>query len=140
MSRIIPPDTSLWLCNHLRTELAIYGGLQVGVRIPPGYNGTYSLIVIRDDGARQENRVTFDQTFGVTFYGDNNRSAKVCHDMAALVYSILTDDELPALDGSPIAGIVEEGCNGVYPVDVKQQTIAYYMTVEYMTVPDLLAK
>lgn len=137
MSRIIPPDISLWLCRHLRSQIS-EPRLQVGVRIPDSYDGSYPLIVIRDDGGGQADRVLFDRSLGVTVYKGAPNDPKPCRDLAAEAYAVLTDDRIGYVPGSPIAGVVEDGCNGVYPVSGDQETCMYYMTVEYTAVPDNL--
>lgn len=137
MTRITPPDVSLWLCDHLRRQLTEPKGLQVGIRVPDEYKGTHPLIVIRDDGGSQSERLIFDRSLGITVYMGTANDPKPCRDLAALVYSILTDEQLAHEEGSPIAGIVEDGCNGVYAVNGDQPTCMYYMTVEYTAVPDL---
>lgn len=138
MSQIIPPDVSLWLCDYLRRQLAGEPGLQVGIRIPDDYDGSHPLIVLRDDGGSQNNRVIFNHSYGVTVYKGASDNPKPCRDLAALAYAALTDDRIGYARGSPIAGVMEDGCNGIYPVAGDQPVCMYYMTVEYTAVPDNL--
>ena len=61
MASVIPPDLELFLTGWLRSNITDIPGLQVGNRIPDGYDGSYPLVVVRDDGGTQSaDRVTFD--------------------------------------------------------------------------------
>ena len=66
MASVIPPDLELFLTGWLRSNITDVAGLQVGNRIPDGYDGSYPLVVVRDDGGTQSaDRVTFDRSIGV---------------------------------------------------------------------------
>ncbi|RYQ20893.1 hypothetical protein [Bifidobacterium pseudolongum] len=138
MSRVIPPDVALWLVGYLREQLSDEPGLQVGVRVPDGYDGSHPLIVVRDDGGAQSDRVVFDRSFGVTVHKGPRDDPKPCRDLAALAYGVLTDDRIGYMAGSPIAAVMEGGCNGVYPASGERPECMYYMTVAYTAVPDNL--
>lgn len=137
MSTVLPPDLETWLCAHLRSRLSDVPGLQVGNKRPNDYRGTYPLIVVRDDGGSQTDRVAFDRSVGVTLTGWSRSNDKPCKDLARHVYAILTDDSIPLADGSPIVSVTEQGCNGPYPVTDDLNVACYYLTVEYSAVGEL---
>lgn len=130
MIQIIPPDISLYLCRLVRDRI----GVQADIRIPDGYDGSKPLVVIRDDGGTQSNRIMFDRSIGVSVYGYGKDNTKPLYDLAAQVYANLTDDNLAYMADSPIAAVIESGCNGIYPVDTDLPCALYYMTAEYSTV------
>lgn len=135
MSMITPPELETWLCEWLRSRITDVPGLQTDVREPDDYDGSYPLIVVRDDGGAQSNRILFDRSVGVTVRGWTRGNPKPCDALARRVYAHLTAD--PDIlqghaDGSPILAIVEDGCNGPYPVTEDADIARYYMTVEYV--------
>lgn len=134
MTRITPPDVSLWLCDYLRRQLTGLDGLQVGIRVPDGYKGTHPLIVIRDDGGAILGLGQFDRSVGVTVYGWTRSNSQPCMDLARRVMGLLTDQQLISplgTDGSPVESVTEDGCNGPYATTDDRDTAAVYMTVEY---------
>ena len=141
MSMVTPPDIELWLCEYLRSNIKDVAGLQVGNREPEDYRGERPLIVVRDDGGGQSNRIIFDRSVGVTIRGWTRSNSKPCADLARRVYALLTAD--PEIlqgfaEGSPILAIDEFGCNGPYPVTEDADIARYYMTVEYVAAGDIL--
>lgn len=131
---VTPPDIELWLCEWLRSNIKDVSGLQVGNREPEDYRGEYPLIVVRDDGGGQSDRVVFDRSVGVTVRGWTRSNSKPCADLARRVYALLTAD--PEIlqgfaEGSPILAIDESGCNGPYPVSEDANVARYYLTAEY---------
>ena len=134
MSMVTPPDIELWLCEWIRSNIKDVSGLQVGNREPEDYRGEYPLIVVRDDGGGQSDRVVFDRSVGVTVRGWTRSNSKPCADLARRVYALLTAD--PEIlqgfaEGSPILAIDESGCNGPYPVGEDMNVARYYLTAEY---------
>lgn len=137
MASVIPPDLELFLTGWLRSNITDIPGLQVGNRIPDGYDGSYPLVVVRDDGGTQSaNRVTFDRSIGVNVLGWTRNDTKPCRDLAARVYGVLTGEPgilIGFAEGSRICAVVSDGCNGPYPVGEDAAWCRYYMTVEYST-------
>lgn len=134
MSMVTPPDIELWLCEWLRSNIKDVPGLQVGNREPENYRGEYPLIVVRDDGGGQSDRVIFDRSVGVTIRGWTRSNSKPCADLARRVYALLTAD--PEIlqgfaEGSPILAIDESGCNGPYSVSEDVNVARYCLTAEY---------
>lgn len=131
MSRVTPPDISLWLCDRIRAE---HPHVECDIRIPDGYTGDHPLVVVRDDGGPQSDWIVFDRSLGITVYGWDETNPKPLRDLAADLYAQLTDDELAYMDGSPITAVTQSGCNGPYPVSTSMACAGYYLTVEYSTV------
>lgn len=140
MSRVIPPDVALWASERLREELAgQYPDLQVDIRVPDGYRGEYPLIVIRDDGGSQEERLLFDRSLGVTVHYGPIDDPYPARQLADAVYASLTDTSIP-YEAGPVASITSDGCNGPYPVTGQDLDAAWYMTVEYQAVGTIINK
>lgn len=135
MSLVLPPDLEMWLCDYLRTKLEpSFGTIRVSNREPADYSGSYPLVVVRDDGGSQSNRVLFDRSVGVTVRYGSRAAPKACRDLAARIYSLLTDPEICRIDGSPVAGIDEDGCNGPYAVAEDANIARYYTVFEFSAV------
>lgn len=138
MSVVLPPDLEAWLCDYLRDKLEpSYSTILVHVREPDDYNGSYPLVVVRDDGGSQSNRVLFDRSIGVTVRYGSRTLPGDCRDLAARIYGLLTDPEICSLDGSPIAAIEEDGCNGPYFVAEDADIARSYLTVEFSAIGDI---
>jgi len=135
MATVVPPDLELFLTGWLRSNITDVDGLQVGHRTPDGYDGSYPLIVVRDDGGAQSaDRVVFDRSVGVNVCGWTRNNPKDCRDLAARVYGLLTcepDILVGFAEGSSVCAVVPDGCNGPYPVTEDASYCSYYMTVEY---------
>lgn len=134
MTLVLPPDLELWLCGYLRGRLSDVPDLRVSNKEPPMYDGSHPLVVVRDDGGAQSERILFDRSMGVTVRGWTRQNDKPCKDLARRVYALLTDD--PGIlsnhaENSPILAIDESGCNGPYPVTEDADVCRFYMTVEY---------
>ena len=138
MTVVLPPDLELWLCGYLRGQLKpSLDTIRVSNREPDGYDGSDPLVVVRDDGGSQSNRVLFDRSVGVTVRYGSRASPGPCRDLAARIYGLLTDPGICLLDGSPIAGIEEDGCNGPYPVAEDSNTARYYMALGFSAIGDI---
>lgn len=135
MTAVLPPDLEAWLCDYLRGQLKpSLGTIHVSNREPDDYDGTYPLVVVRDDGGSQSNRVLFDRSIGITVRHGPRAAPKTCRDLAARIYGLLTDPAICQLDGSPIAGIEEDGCNGPYFVAEDANIARCYLTLEFSAI------
>ena len=135
MTAVLPPDLEAWLCAYLRSQLTpSHGTIHVSNREPDDYNGSYPLVVVRDDGGSQSNRVLFDRSIGITVRYGSRSAPGPCRDLAARIYGLLTDPEICSLDSSPIAGIDEDGCNGPYFVAEDANIARCYLTLEFSAI------
>ena len=132
MSVVLPPDLEAWLCDYLRDQLEpSYSTILVSNREPDDSDGSYPLVVVRDDGGSQSNRVLFDRSIGVTVRYGPRAAPGDCRDLAARIYGLLTDPDICQIGGSPIAGIEEDGCNGPYFVAEDANIARCYLTLEF---------
>ena len=141
--RVLPPDVELFLTGYIRSQLTAAGVVaSVGNR-EPSFGGTNPtkvplvkpIVVVRDDsGAAGELRATFDRSIGVSVLAGAKSDVKPANDLARLVYAILTDPDIIEADGSPVAAIDYDGCNGPYAVTEEIDVARRYMTVEYTVV------
>lgn len=130
---IQPPDIELWLCDWLRSSITDVDGLQAGNREPSDYTGDHPLIVVRDDGGGQTDRVLFDRSVGVTVKGWTRSNPYECRRLAARIYAILTDESiLQCRSGGPVLAVDEPSCNGPYQFDDDNECACYYMTFRYI--------
>lgn len=135
MTAVLPPDLETWLCAYLRGKLKpSFGKILVHIREPDDYDGSFPLVVVRDDGGSQSNRVLFDRSIGITVRYGSRSTPGPCRDLAARIYGLLTDPEICSLDGSPIAGIDEDGCNGPYFVAEDANIARCYLTLEFSAI------
>ena len=135
MSVVLPPDLEAWLCDYLRGQLEpFYSTILVSNRGPDDFDGSYPLVVVRDDGGGQSNRVLFDRSIGVTVRYGPRAAPGDCRDLAARIYGLLTDPSICSLDGSPIAAIEEDGCNGPYFVAEDANVARCYLTLEFSAI------
>lgn len=135
MSVVLPPDLEAWLCDYLRDQLEpSYSTILVSNREPDDCDGSYPLVVVRDDGGSQSNRVLFDRSIGVTVRYGPRAAPGDCRDLAARIYGLLTDPTICELDGSPIASIEEDGCNGPYFVSEDANIARCYLTLEFSAI------
>lgn len=135
MSAVMPPDLELWACDWIRDHIRDVPGLTVGNRIPDAYDGSHPLVSVRDDGGGQSERILFDRSLGVNVLGWTRSDNGPCKDLARRIYALLTDpDDITRPVGSPIVAVVEDGCNGPYPVTDDLDVAHYYLTVEYSAV------
>lgn len=130
---VVPPDLELFLCGYLSAVL----GIEVGNRQPSGYDGSSSLAVVRDDGGSKTGEVTYDRSVGVTVYAGNRQSTAESGRLARRAFSALTSSTIVFEKGSPIAAVIEDGCNGPYRVTDEHDSTSSYMTVEYSVVGDI---
>lgn len=137
MTRVTAPDLELWLTTYLRTVLTSEGhSAQVSNKEPTDLSLPLKqpLVVIRDDSGMRLSHVTFDRSIGVSILAGSRMNDKPANDLARLVMSILMDDAIVHADGSPIASVDWDGCNGPYPVIDDLDVARRYGTVGYIVV------
>lgn len=133
---ILPPDLELWACQYLRARLTDVTGLVVSNRVPGEYDGSYPLIVVRDDGGSVEERLIYIRGLGVTVRGWSATALKPCRDLAARVLGLLTLMPDVTRD-SPVAAVDDSQVNGPYRIIGDGTWAAYYMTVGYRLVGEI---
>jgi hypothetical protein len=57
---------------------------------------------------------------------------KPANDLSRWLAGVLFDDGLPLVDGSPIARVEFDGCNGPYAVTEELNVARRYMTAQYI--------
>ncbi|WRS30601.1 hypothetical protein U6G28_02625 [Actinomycetaceae bacterium MB13-C1-2] len=137
MARVTAPDLELWLTTYLRTTLKLDGfDVQVSNKEPATLSLPLPkpLIVVRDDSGARLSHVTFDRSVGVSVLAGSKTNDKAANDLARVVQSILTDDAIVDIPGSPIAAVPWDGCNGPYAVADNLDVARRYSTVQYTVV------
>lgn len=137
MTLVLPPDMEHWTCTYLRTTLRAMGNdVEVGNKEPSNLKTplTRPLIVVRDDSGARGSQVTFDRSMGVSVLAGTRENDLQANELARLVFAVLTDEDIAVVDGSPIAAVVWDGCNGSYPVEEDHDVARRYMTVQYTVV------
>lgn len=143
MARVTPPDLEKWLVDYLRAELTAGGRIvRVTNKEPPATGPTAlkiplekPVVIIRDDSGNRLDWTTFDRSVGISVLaGDSRQDDKPANDLARTVMAILADDALAEADGSPIAFVNFDGCNGPYPVTETLDCARRYLTVQYTVV------
>ena len=133
--RVTPPDLELWLVNHVRAAAAEAGHtVQVGNKEPKTLTVPLArpLIVIRDDSGPRLSAVTFDRSIGASVLAGDRQNDGEANDLARWLASVLFDQDLPLVEGSPIASVVWDGCNGPYAVPETLDVARRYMTAQYV--------
>lgn len=135
--RVAAPDLELWLTGYVRSLAAAEGKVaDVGNKEPATLAIPLKkpLIVIRVDPGSRLSHVTFDLSVGASVLAGSKQNDKPAKDLALWLASILHDDELPLVAGSPIASVEWSGCNPpsavTDPLDVSRQ----YLTAQYVVI------
>ncbi|MGO4488154.1 hypothetical protein [Microbacterium sp. 2RAF4] len=135
--RVRPPNYVAWLIDYVRTEVRKdneYAAAEVGNKEPGDLTiqRKAPLIVIRDDPGSRRDWTTFDRSIGVTVLWGPKQNDKPAMDLALFVASIVFDTDLPLVDGSPIASVEMDGCNGPYAVPDRLDVARIYLTAQYV--------
>lgn len=132
--RVTPPDLELWLSGYVRAQALTAGhSVTVDVREPATLSLPLvkPLIVVRDDSGSRLDWTTFDRSVGVSVLGGSKANPKTINDLARWVASVVFDEALPMVAGSPIASVEWGGCNGPYAVTDPLDVARRYMTAQY---------
>lgn len=135
--RVRPPNYVAWLIDYVRTEVrkeSEYSAAEVGNKEPDTLSLPIKrpLIIIRDDPGSRRDWTTFDRSIGVSVLLGSKQNDKPAMDLALLVASIVFDTDLALVDGSPIASVDMDGCNGPYAVPDRLDVARMYMTAQYV--------
>ncbi|MFC7942703.1 hypothetical protein ACFUPZ_05520 [Microbacterium oxydans] len=133
--RVMPPDLVTWLMGYVSDAAAadghdvdVVGAEPEDLALPM----PRPLIVIRVDPGSRVDWTTFDRSVGATVLGGSKNAPTPIVDLARWVASVLFDDELPLTEGSPIAKVDFDGCNGPYAVREELDVARQYMTAQYV--------
>lgn len=133
--RVTPPDLELWLVGYVRACAAADGlNVEVGNKEPSKLTLplTRPLIVIRDDSGARLSHVTFDRSIGGSVLAGSRQNDKPANDLARWLAGVLFDLDIPLVDGTPIAAVVPDGCNGPYAVNEPLDVARRYLTAQYV--------
>ncbi|MDI9889973.1 hypothetical protein [Microbacterium sp. IEGM 1404] len=133
--RVIPPNVVLFLTGHVRRLAAAEqidvdvtnkepADLELPLRRP--------LIVLRDDGGPRLDWTTFDRSIGASVLAGSKRHDAPAIELASWLASVLHDDELPEVEGSPIASVEFDGCNGPTNAAEVLDVTRMYLTAQYV--------
>jgi hypothetical protein len=133
MTIYLPPDMELFLTGWLRSQMP---DVRFVNKEPESLSTplTKPVVVIRDDSGTKTSYATFDRSIGVSVLAGSKTNDKPANDLARLIYAHLTCDEIVTARESPVAALIDSGCNGPYPVQDDHDYARRYMTVEYSTV------
>lgn len=133
--RVTPPNLELWLTGYVRSLAAAEGkDVKVSNKEPSGLKLplTRPLIVIRDDSGPRLGWTTFDRSIGASVLAGSKAHDQPAKDLAGWLAAVLFDSDLPLVDGSPIARVEFDGCNGPYAVTETLDVSRQYMTAQYV--------
>ena len=133
--RVAAPDLELWFTTFLRAE-AQAAGLDVGLdnKEPADLKLPLAkpLIVVRDDSGPRIDYVTFERAVGFSVLAGTRMWTQPANDLARWLASVVHDEELALVAGSPIASVDWGGCNGPYPVPDELDVARRYLTGRYV--------
>lgn len=132
--RVTPPDLELWLVTYVRARVAAENVVADVVTQEPAKLAlpmVRPLIVIRDDSGSRLGWTTFDRSIGASVIGGSKQAPKPTNDVARWLAGVLFDDAIVDADGSPIASVEWDGCNGPYAVTDQLDVARRYMTAQY---------
>ncbi|WP_136054353.1 hypothetical protein [Microbacterium sp. K24] len=133
--RVRPPNYVAWLIDYLRAEVREeYADAEVGNKEPDTLALPLKkpLIIVRDDSGPRRDWTTFGRSIGVTVLWSTKQNDRPAMDLALLVASIVFDTDLPLVEGSPIASVEIDGCNGPYAVPDRLDVARMYLTAQYV--------
>ena len=133
--RVTPPDIELWLVGHVRA-CAVADGLdiEVGNKEPSSLRLPLSrpVLIIRDDSGGRLGYTTFDRSIGASVLAGTKQNDKPANDLARWLTSVLLDDALPLVEGSPVVAVDWDGSNGPYAVTETLDVARRYLTAQYV--------
>jgi hypothetical protein len=124
-----------WATDYVRTTVRGEGiDVEVGDTEPDDLQLPLArpLVVIRDDSGPRQDWTTFGRTLGVTVLGGTKQDDQAVGDLARLVAAILFDPDIVLAEGSQIASVLFDGCNGPYNVPDELDVARKYMTAQYV--------
>lgn len=135
--RVTPPDLELWLVEHVRAVAADEGKDVDVTDVEPAdleLPLPKPLIVIRDDSGSRLDLTTYDRSIGASVLGGSKAFPGETIPLSLWLAGVLFDLDLPLVDGTPIAAVRPDGCNGPYAVTESIDVARRYMTAQYTVV------
>lgn len=133
--RVTAPDLELWLTDLVQ-QLAAADSIEVDVGNKEPSNLQLPierpLIVIRDDSGARLDWTTFNRSIGATVLAGTKLNDQPANDLGRWLAAILHDNGLVDVDGSPIAFVDWDGCNGPYAVAEELDVARRYLTAQYV--------
>lgn len=135
--RVLRPDLEVWATSYLRDELRQLGvDAEVDSMEPADMRFPLErpLVVVRDDSGPRTSPVGFDASLGVSVLAGSRQDDREARRIGRLVFAILSDDDLPLVEGSPVIAVDYGGCSGPYSVDDPHDVARRYMTISWAVV------
>ena len=133
--RVQRPNLTQWLAPYIRGEaLAAGHTLDVEAKEPAQLRLPLQrpLVVVREDPGSRLNWTTFDCSVGVSVLAGTRLHDLPARELALWLASVLHDDALPLVPGTPIASVEWGGCGGPYGVDEDLDVSRQYLTAQYV--------
>lgn len=137
MVRVTPPNLMLWLTTYVRSVAAAESKtVAVTNKEPASLTLPLAkpLIVIRDDSGPRLSQVTFDRSVGASVLAGSKLNDSPADELALWLAGVLFDEGIALVDGSPIASVEFDGCNGPYPITESLDVARRYLTAQYKVV------
>lgn len=139
---VVPPDMELYMTRWLRRKLEARGiDVEVSNKEPAdaSYPLARPLIVVRDDGGTQTEKVTFDRTLAFNVLYGSRQDDYATMSLARLVYALVTSHGLVLATDSPVCAIDKQaGTTAPIRVDDPAEISRVYFTVEYSVAGDII--
>lgn len=132
--RIRPPDLEVWGTSFVRSALKAEGwDVEVDSTIPAELVVPLArpLVVVRVDSLTRASPPLFDAALGVSVLAGSRQDDRKARDLSALVFTILTDEDVAVDEATPVVDVDFEGCNGPYSIDDPLDVSRRYMTIAY---------
>ena len=139
MDLVLPPDLERFLTGYVRAYLRSDGqDVEVDSVEPESLAlpMSHPLIVVRDDSGARRSQVTFDRQVGVSILGGSRADSEGAKNLARFTMAVFCNEAIIGADGSPIASINWDDCNGPYAVPDEMDVARFYFTVGYTVVGD----
>jgi hypothetical protein len=135
--RVTPPNLMLWLTGYVRARAAAESiSVAVGNKEPPKLTLPLAkpLILLRDDSGPRLSQVTFDRSIGASVLDGSKLNDTPAEELSLWLAGVLFDKGIALVDGSPIASVEFDGCNGPYPVTESLDVARRYLVAQYTVV------
>lgn len=132
--RVRPPDLEVWGTKFLRETLKAEGwSVEVDSTEPADLLVPLDrpLIVVRVDSLTRASPPLFEASLGVSVLAGSRQDDRVARDLSAMIFAVLTDEDIAVNEATPVVAVDLEGCNGPYTIDDPLDVSRRYMTIAY---------